>query len=220
MHRTIEQLSAYSDGDLDPAERQFTALHLAECAECRESYDRMLAVKSWAPRYEGLPPSRDLWPAIASALTPEAAPRRKPGAWRGRRVTVPLPLLAAAAVLLVVVGGLLARTSRAPAPAPAAGAPGPVRYWNADRAQATDAEYDAAITELEAILATSDTTLEPGTLAVIRESLADIDTAIAEARQAIARDSSNTYLNASIAQYMRRKLGILRKAAQAATASS
>jgi hypothetical protein len=147
-------------------------------------------------------------------------------AWHGRKVSVRIPLLAAAAVALLVIGAAATRFF--------VGDAGPrvvqadsvertmirVRYWNSDEERMTNTAYNAAIGELEAILASHGEALEPATLQVIRESLAAIDRAIADARQAIAADSTNAYLNASIAQNMRRKLGILRMAAQVATAKS
>jgi hypothetical protein len=55
---------------------------------------------------------------------------------------------------------------------------------------------------------------------VLEESLRTIDRALARARDALARDPSDTYLNAHLAETMRRKLDLLRRAAALATASS
>ena len=101
-----------------------------------------------------------------------------------------------------------------------AAAPREVRQFNVELANATDEQYDAAVEQLEAILASNDTALEPETLRVIRQSLVTIDKAIDDARAAIAQDSTNDFLNASIQQNMRRKLEILRTATLAATAKS
>ena len=221
MHDTImQQLSAYSDGELKSTERAAVERHLADCAECRSTLERIRAVKAWAPTYEGTAPSRDLWRNIESRLgtRPIGSGAVKP-AWHGRKVSVRVPLLAAAAVILLVLGAAATRlfnTSRQQQVIEAI----PVKHWDPAQEQLTNNQYDAAISELEAILASNGDALEPATLKVIRESLVTIDKAIAEARQAIADDSTNDYLNASIAENMRRKLGILRMAAQAATAKS
>lgn len=222
MHDTFTaQLSAYSDGELNPAERATLEAHLAGCADCRQALDGINAVKAWAPRYEGVAPARDPWQNIASRLGTRTIGSGAIGtpAWHGRRVSVRVPLLAAAAIGLLVIGAAASRIFRSGAPVPVVELT-PVKHWNPDQERLTNDQYDAAVSELEAILASNDTALEPATLKVIRESLATIDKAIDDARRAIAEDSTNDYLNASIAQNMRRKLGILRIAAQAATAKS
>ena len=228
MHDSMMlQLSGYADGELKPAERENVERHLAECAECRKALEGIRAVKTWAPTYQGAAPGRDLWANIESRLgtRPIGSGALKP-AWHGRKVSVRLPLLAAAAVTLLVIGAaatrvFLGRSAEQVARVDTALPVGiPVKHWNSDEERLTNTQYDAAITELEAILASNGDALEPATLKVIRESLMTIDKAIADARQAIADDSTNDYLNASIAQNMRRKLGILRMAAQAATAKS
>jgi hypothetical protein len=230
MHdKVTRQLSAYADGELNSAERGAVDRHLAECAECRKALEDITAVKDWAPTYRGMPPARDLWRSIGSRLgtRPIGSGAMKP-AWPGRRVSVRIPLLAAAAVALLVLGAAATRLFNAKQQNPGTANRGdavidaiPVgKRWNPAREQVTNTEFDAAIAELEGILATNGDALEPATLKVIRESLTTIDQAIADARRAIAEDSTNDYLNASIAQNMRRKLGILRMAAQAATAKS
>jgi len=52
----------------------------------------------------------------------------------------------------------------------------------------------------------------------IEQSLARIDQAILEARNAIQRDPANAYLSRQIAANMRRKLNLLRVATQAIAA--
>jgi hypothetical protein len=223
MHDTImQQLTAYADGELKPAERETVERHLADCAQCRRALEGIRAVKAWAPRYEGSAPSRDLWRNIESRLgTRPIGSGAMPPAWHGRRVSVRVPLLVAAAIALLVLGAAATRLFQSNQVIQQGGVPViEAKHWDPAQEQLTNSQYDAAVTELEAILATNDSALEPATLKVIRESLATIDKAIADARQAIADDSTNDYLNASIAQNMRRKLGILRMAAQAATAKS
>jgi hypothetical protein len=224
MHDTImQQLSAYSDGELKPAERESVDRHLAQCDECRRALEGIRAVKAWAPTYQGTAPSRDLWRNIESRLgtRPIGSGPMKP-AWHGRKVSVRLPLLAAAGLVLLLLGAAATRLFFRANPVVQDSVPviQAEHRWNPATEDSTNNQYDAAIAELEQILTTNGDALEPATLAVIRESLASIDKAIGDARKAIADDSTNDYLNASIAQNMRRKLGILRMAAQAVTAKS
>jgi hypothetical protein len=63
-------------------------------------------------------------------------------------------------------------------------------------------------------------TLDTTTVRVLERNLALIDRAIADARRALAADPSNSYLNAHLAQTMRRKIDLLRQAADLVAARS
>ena len=77
-----------------------------------------------------------------------------------------------------------------------------------------DAQYDAAVDDLERILQDERHTLDPRTVLVLERNLRAIDTAIAQARQALREDPSNTYLNSHLADARQRKLELLRRAAE------
>lgn len=227
MHdQFIEQLSDYVDGELSRPARTRLEQHLVECAECSRTVGQIRQVAAWAPTYEGIAPAHDLWPQVESQLSParSTATRQAGERWFGRRITMRVPHLLAAgiALMLLSAGAMwLARSKQQPLGPEVSGSfPTVSKTWSSYKAAATEKQYDQAVAQLEGILAGSDSILEPGTLKVIRESLATIDRAILDAREAIARDSNNSYLNASIALNMRRKLDILRTAAQAVAAKS
>lgn len=215
-----EQLSAYLDGELDTLSSAALERHLATCQACAATLEQLKAVKTWAPGYTGLPTSHDLWPAVHRKIQ---TPARTTLPWHGRRLTIGVPLLLAASVILVLLsatvvmllrpGGAIGRDSTIVAVEPG-------HSWDPIQAGLVDREYDAAVVQLEELLAANDTLLEPGTLKVIRQSLMKIDKAIDDARLAIARDSNNAFLQASIAANRQRKLALLRTAAQAVTAKS
>lgn len=212
-----EQLSAYLDGELDSVSTAAVERHLAQCQACAGTLDQLRAVKTWAPGYTGLPTAQDLWPAVKRGID---TPARRTLPWHGRRVTIGVPLLLAASVILMLLSAtavMLIRRGSVSGPDSVAVGPG---GWNTMEAGITDQQYDTAVAQLEELLATNDTLIEPGTLQVIRQSLMKIDKAIDDARVAIARDSNNAFLRASIAANMRRKLALLRTAAQAVTAQS
>src|SRR3989338_2308040 len=58
-----------------------------------------------------------------------------------------------------------------------------------------DAQFNAAVTDLEDILRSERDRLDPRTVLVIERNLRTIDDAIREARTALDRDPANTYLN-------------------------
>jgi hypothetical protein len=74
------------------------------------------------------------------------------------------------------------------------------------------ARYDAAVAQLQAALVAGRGLLDTSTVRVLQENLAIIDRAIAQARAALAADPGNAYLNLHLAQTMRTKLELLRRA--------
>jgi hypothetical protein len=216
----LDQLSDYLDDELDSVAGAAVARHLAECQACAETLEQLRAVRTWAPGYSGLPTSRDLWPQVKRGIGTRA---RTTLPWHGRRVTIGMPLLLAASVILVLLSATVVTLMRR-GPADTVDSTSVVirkhGKWDYQKAGLTDQQYDTAVAQMEQLLATRDSVLEPGTLQVIRQSLMKIDKAIDDARQAIARDSNNAFLRASIAANMRRKLDLLRTAAQAVTAKS
>ena len=132
-----------------------------------------------------------------------------------------LPELALAATVLAAVGGTLL-WPRATTPVPAVEAPAPIiaeaDAFDSGEAQATpvnfaDAQYDAAVVDLERVLREQRDGLDPRTVVVLERNLRIIDDAIREAREALATDPANALLNAHLAGARQRKLDLLRRAA-------
>jgi len=122
-------------------------------------------------------------------------------------------------------GGWLPLPGRPPAgpppPAPIAGARtgrGPTTTlvgW-----EKTRAKYDVAVAELESALEQGRKSgrLDSATVRVLDQSLVTIDSAIVQARRALAADPGSVYLNQHLADTMRRKLELLRRASAFAPA--
>jgi anti-sigma factor RsiW len=232
-----QQLSAYLDGELERESRRRLEAHLANCAECTAILADLRAITAAAPHYEGRNPSRDLWQEIAARLDEtEVVPIRndfpssRPPVFPSRR-TAALPhrpswrQLIAASLLMTAVGGgatFLVLRSRTPEPAliavqppdfPSSRLPDSVKT-----VEFAEAQYDAAVKDLETVLAAGRNQLDTVTVRTIEQSLQKIDAAIAEARIAIQRDPANAYLSRQIAANMRRKLDLLRAATNAIAA--
>jgi hypothetical protein len=84
---------------------------------------------------------------------------------------------------------------------------------------ATAGPYDAAIDDLEGILAARRADLDSSTVRAVEASLRVIDRAIAQARAALLRDPNNPYLNGHLRSTLDRKLDLLRRAAMLPKAS-
>ncbi|MGE0042207.1 MAG: zf-HC2 domain-containing protein [Vicinamibacterales bacterium] len=212
-----DQLSAYLDDELAPADREACAAHLATCETCRETADELAGIAAGAAALGASGPARDLWPGIAARIVP--APARP----AGRRISFSLPELALAATLLMAVSAgasWLAYTrgtpapGRAEAPIQAVAESSSAPDAGVQLANFADAQYDAAVNDLERILQEERSRLDPRTVFVLERNLRAIDQAIAQARQALREDPSNTYLNSHLADARQRKLELLRRAAE------
>ncbi|MFA5908466.1 MAG: hypothetical protein WC815_06805 [Vicinamibacterales bacterium] len=164
-------------------------------------------------------PARDLWPGVATRLEVRTAPRRG-------QISFTLPQLAMAASLLIAVASgvtwLAVRQPAAPADTQRmvvaeSEAIGEVE-GDVVNANFADAQFNAAVTDLEQILHEERDRLDPRTVLVIERNLKTIDAAIQEARMALDHDPANPYLNSHLADARRRKLDLLRHATTLASA--
>ena len=109
----------------------------------------------------------------------------------------------------------IAESTAAPAPRtiipPAPGSRAVVAGAGGDR-------YDRAIADLQAVLVEHRSELDPKTIEILETNLAIIDQAIEQARRALAADPASSYLHGHIAENMKRKYELLRRAASAVTA--
>jgi hypothetical protein len=136
-------------------------------------------------------------------------------------------LAVAASFLIAVSTGLTWFVARQPVAAPAAteavvqaeSEPVGSASGQVQQANFADKQYDAAVTDLEKILRDDRDRLDPRTVMVIERNLQTIDDAIQQAREALDKDPSNTYLNSHLADARRRKLELLRRATTLASTS-
>ena len=212
------RLSEYIDGDLPQNERTDLEAHLAVCAECRETVAQLRRVLMRAEAVEDRPPQADLWPGIAERIGVSTGTHRVPR--RARRWTFSMPQLAAAALVLMLVGaGSMWLAVRPAAPEGGDDLARDSAVQQTDVVLASVGGYDHAVADLERVLAQNRDRLDSTTVRVLEESLVIIDRAIARAREALAADPGDEYLNAYLADTMRRKVALLRRAADIATAS-
>lgn len=158
---------------------------------------------------EEVEPERDLWPDIRARID-QGRIQALPGV-SGVPAARPLPWyahprrLAAAAVLLVSLTATATWwTMRSE------GTTGGVPASTA--ALASFASYEQSAAELSATLDARRANLDPATLAVLERTLRTIDGAIAEAREALAIDPTNTAVQAFVATAYRQKIDFLRRA--------
>jgi hypothetical protein len=213
--RWTNRLSEYLDGELGSQERAALEEHLATCGHCYAVLGELRQVVARAQSLQDAPPARDLWPHVAKVIRDEGASARLAVRPSARRLTFSVPQLLAASIALVLLsaGGMwvgLRATSQkfAASPSwvdrPAAGPQGQYVAWRT--------QTDATIAELEETLARNERQLDTSTVRVVRQNLAVIDRAIVQAQRALQRDPANSYLNLHLANTMRQKIDLLRRA--------
>jgi hypothetical protein len=163
-------------------------------------------------------PSRDLWPAVSARLQPQR-----------KQFTFTLSQLTLAASLLIAVasGMTWLATNR---PALTGGGPAqeviqayrepagtPDQSGQIVPANFADAQFNAAVEDLERILREERGRLDPRTVLILERNLQAIDSAINEARMALESDPANQFLNSHLADARRRKLDLLRHATELAS---
>lgn len=236
--RWTDRLSEYLDGELAAPDRAELEAHLSLCEECAETLEALRTVAGRARHLETPPLTEDLWPAIEARIAAGSKGRifrLRPSAFR---FTLSLPQAAAAALALTLLSGgamwwamrhgPLARANSGPvasqmqAAAPGANsaagtapAPGATFPPGADVNQFAGfdaSHYDTAIADLERTLSEHRSQLDTSTVRVVEQNLVIIDRAIEQARRALAADPASPYLNGHLAQQLKFKLDLLRRA--------
>ena len=215
-----DRLSEYLDGELAGSERTALGAHLASCGNCRTTLEELRRVVGRARALDDRLPTADLWPGIAQHIGVVSLAARR----ARRRLSFTVPQLAAASVALALVSGgavwLLGGRTHAPtATAVTELGRRPAPLINAS-AYPTDPRYAAQVAALERALQRGRSQLDTATVRIIEKNLKIIDRAIRDAQSALVADPGSAYLNLHLAQEMRRKLELLREAANLAGARS
>jgi hypothetical protein len=160
-------------------------------------------------------PQRDLWPSVSARLET-----------RRTQFTFTLSQLAVAASLLIAVAsGLTWLATQRPVRSVGGQPQQVIQAYTADTndggrivpANFADAQFNAAVEDLEHILREERGRLDPRTVLILERNLKTIDSAINEARMALEQDPANPYLNSHLADARRRKLDLLRHATELAS---
>lgn len=211
------RLSEYLDGELNASERQAFESHLATCAACGQTLDELRRVVTRAGTLEDRPPARDLWSGVARRIgvsVPNAVVDLNER--RRRRFSFTMPQLAAAAVVLISASGAGVWAALNSARPSAVGSQPTVesRTPTANLIAWVDSNqaYDASVAQLQQVLETGRGQLDTATVRVLEANLHIIDQAIAQARAALTKDPGSAYLSLHLAQTMRTKLELLRRA--------
>lgn len=232
---TDASLLDYFEGELDAAASARLEEHAARCLPCGALLRDVNGIRTSAASLSDLAPSHDLWKGIESRIQPRVV---SIGAARlGFRMSY--RWLAAAAALLVVStsGVTYLATSRTVAeqtagfpvatPAQVAASstgdpPAQIGASSAGTLASSDREtaigiaelpYDGEIRRLQSALVERSTQLDSATVRVVEENLRLIDTAVRQARAALARDPASGFLSGQLNNALEKKIELLRTAA-------
>ena len=212
--RLIDALDDYLDG-LDGGEgampRAEVEAHLAHCPACAALAADVRALRAAARTLAPIEPPAHVWHAVRARIDDE---RPAHTSWR-ERVGWPssgwqsvFQPLGAAAVLVLVVSGLAwvgtRMTGEAPRTARAGDAAGPLVEF-----QLAQAEYADAIDRLEEATQSGTPRLDALTNETLRVSIDDIDMAIDDAREALAREPGNAVSQESLLDALSSKVALL-----------
>jgi hypothetical protein len=220
--RIQELLQERLDGEVAAVDRAEVDRHLGECLACRRVRKELESLTEAASRLpRGIDPGRDLWPGIEARLRSGSRP---PAPARGRDHSFRRGWLAAAAVLLVLVGlPLVLRLERhwqpraltaveVAATASPGFSPGEVEA-EAGLARSEDGTQHSR-TDLEVSVELQRDIWSDEVVADLEENLRILDVAVAELRRALDEDPWNRRLShllaaryqqeAELAQRMRR----------------
>jgi hypothetical protein len=208
-HLDIETLSAYADGELNAVAIGRAERHLAECAPCVEALRRVRELVGAAqalPRDIAPPP--ELWTSLRDQLARRpihASSRWWHNGW-----------LASAAALVLVVGTAVVASNTA---SKAKGSKLLPSVSSVERPTSpavvnVDNNYAATLAQLRETLEVERDRLSPSTVRTVERSLAVIDSAITEARNALASDPANPTLIDILSAHYERKVELLQRATE------
>ncbi len=204
-HMDLETLSAYADGELNAVAIVRVERHVAECELCRRALDRLRAMVATAtalPRE--IPAPSGMWSAVRARLAETPIPRAQPARWwhNGWLMSAAAVVLVVGTVLLVPRGTGKAKGTKVASQVAAM----PAVLVSVER------NFAPTITELRAVFESQRDSLSPSTIRTLEHSLAVIDTAIAEARAALAAEPGRQALADMLAAYYARKVEFLKRA--------
>lgn len=219
-HLTFDELNDLADGVLPEPRQAEVQAHLRACAGCAAGLAGLRATLDDLQSLDAvMAPPEELWTDIRASIDAGKVALLGTDTGRARSGWWMTPGRAAAAALLLIAGSsavtavLLRETAPPAITVDSDGGSAAVTWQVAERG------YLTSVLDLRAQLAAHAEKLAPTTIAAIERSLATIDVAIAEAREALLRDPANAALPELLASNYRQKIELLRRATQLASST-
>ena len=208
-HLAFERISALADAaTADAAVGGVEGRHLQQCAECRErlrTLREVLAAANALPHDIAPPP--EVWDGIRARVLARPQSRSRFTAARWIAAAAAVVMLVGSAIILPLDLGTNTKRNGKGAVVPAT--PGPVA--------AVEQQYVGTVDELRLALDAQRPTLTARVAGVVDKSLADIDAAISETRDALRADPENAALVDILSSHYERKVDLLQRATELAS---
>ena len=213
-HPTFDQLCDLHDDALDVDAARAVREHLATCASCAEQLSLLDTLADEAAALpKGIAPPDDLWTDIRDEIAPRRGRRSLEISWSFRQLAAAAVLIALGSSALTVAMMRGSRTVAAPATAMAAVRPPALLPASL---ASEESGFTRSVDILQRTLDERRDSLAPSTVATVERSLRVADSAIVEARDALARDPGNRALAKLFASNYERKIDLLRRATELA----
>jgi hypothetical protein len=215
-HLAFDLLNDLADGTAAPEDARTAREHLAACASCAERLAALVTLSAEALRLpREIAPPPEVWTSIRAGLAPR--PSRTIRWSSGWRLAAASLLVAAGSSILTMLAirtndRVRERTAVTPLAPPSTRAAVALPAHLAS----TELGYARSVETLRRTLDERRDSLAPSTVATVERSLRIADSAIAEAREALARDPANRVLVELFASNYERKIDLLRRATELA----
>jgi len=215
------ELGDYVDQTLAPDRLRAIDGHVNACARCRAIVTDFTAIRGAARTLEPQMPAAHVWTQLAAALEREQErpseafhPSRSRAWWRlATGALAWKPLLAAAAMLVVLTGGTWMAwrdaSMRTGTPRTTTAATAGMQDATIAEVQLAEQHYSSAIGDLEKVTQAEGGSLDPETAKVVQANLAVIDQAIGQSRDALKSEPANTVAQESLFDALRSKFQLL-----------
>ena len=219
-HEFELELGDYVDGTLAPGRLKVIDAHVGTCARCQAIVTDLTVIRRAARTLEPQMPAAHVWTQVAAALERERQQpfdgfhsSRSKEWWRlATGALAWKPLLAAAAMLLVLAGGTwmawrdaaMRAGTRQTTTATAA-----AQDATLAEVQLAEQHYSSAIGDLEKVTQAEGGSLDPETAKVVQANLAVIDQAIGQSRAALKSEPANAVAQDSLFDALRSKFQLL-----------
>jgi hypothetical protein len=213
LHLDEAERHGAADGTLAADRAATVAEHLDVCAECAADVARIRALVAYAKEAPSMPNDLEgLWPGIRARIDQtKVVALSGDEAHSVRRVSVKQMLwgtIGVAAVVVVAITALLLRASAPRSSSDEPASPSASFITIADSARLYEQEAQTLLNELEL----RRSMLRPEAAQTVDHDLKIIDSAIAELKDAIARDPRNVGLQRLLASSYRQKVELLKRA--------
>jgi hypothetical protein len=178
------QLSDYIDSSLDAGVRSLVEDHLNACSPCRGVLDDLLQIVHFSRQLKGANPEGEMWSRVKTEIEADRS-RTMWSRFADARITLGVPQLVLAVVVLIVALSAAWLTSRRESVAPVVGGSFAANSAHAASVQATIQEIEQRINRLDSIVELRRSSWSPELRSMFDRQMLYVDQSLAECRHGL-----------------------------------